>query len=328
VVEHDLSVLDYLSDTICMLYGFESAYGVVSMPFNVREGINIFLSGYLPTENLRFRDESIHFNMTDNIDKEDIRKHSVFKYPHMTKTLGDFILNINQGSFTDSEIIVLLGENGTGKTTLIKLLSGHLKPDGGVDMPELKVSMKPQMIKPSMECNVRQLLFNKLGTSWQHPQFQSDVVKPLRIESLLDHHLKTLSGGELQRVALTLCLGKPAHIYLIDEPSAYLDSEERIIVAKLIKRFIYHAKKTAFVVEHDFIMATYLADCVIVFSGTPSVYTTASQPESLLTGMNTFLNQLNITLRRDPDNYRPRINKLNSQMDQEQKLKGCYFHND
>lgn len=63
-----------------------------------------------------------------------------------------------------------------------------------------------------------------------------------------------MSGGELQRVALCLCLGKPAEVYLIDEPSAYLDSEQRITASKVIKRFILHAKKTAFVVEHDFIM--------------------------------------------------------------------------
>eukprot|EP00624_Nannochloropsis_granulata_P003667 evm.model.NODE_28528_length_50078_cov_28.909842.10 len=57
VVEHDLAVLDYLSDFICCLYGTPSAYGVVTMPFSVREGINIFLAGFVPTENLRFRDE-------------------------------------------------------------------------------------------------------------------------------------------------------------------------------------------------------------------------------------------------------------------------------
>src|SRR5271154_2413059 len=98
-----------------------------------------------------------------------------------------------------------------------------------------------------------------------------------------------LSGGELQRVALVLCLGKPADIYLIDEPSAYLDSEQRIVTAKVIKRFILHAKKTAFIVEHDFIMATYLADRVIVFSGTPSIDALASTPQTMVTGMNAFL---------------------------------------
>ena len=152
----------------------------------------------------------------------------------------------------------------------------------------------------------------------------------------MDNEVQTLSGGELQRVALVLCLGAPADIYLIDEPSAYLDSEQRIIAAKVIKRFILHAKKTAFVVEHDFIMATYLADRVIVFDGQPSVKARANKPQSLLTGMNSFLKSLDVTFRRDPTNFRPRyveylslandsINKLNSQKDEEQKLQGNYF---
>lgn len=82
---------------------------------------------------------------------------------------------------------------------------------------------------------------------------------------------------------------QPADIYLIDEPSAHLDSEQRFIASKVIKRFIYHAKKTAFVVEHDLSMATYLADRVIVFEGKPSVDCKANGPQSLLTGMNDFL---------------------------------------
>jgi len=150
-------------------------------------------------------------------------------------------------------------------------------------------------------------------------------MRPLMINELIDQEVQNLSGGELQRVALALCLGKPADVYLIDEPSAYLDSEQRLHAAKVIKRFILHAKKTGFIVEHDFIMATYLADRVIVFEGTPSINTKACSPQSLLTGMNKFLEQLQITFRRDPSNFRPRINKLNSVKDSEQKSSGNYF---
>merc|ERR1712046_462568 len=114
-------------------------------------------------------------------------------------------------------------------------------------------------------------------------------------------------------------------IYLIDEPSAYLDVEQRVVAARVIKRFILHAKKTAFVVEHDFIMATYLADRVIVYEGEPGIHCTASSPQSLLEGMNKFLAQLDITFRRDPTNFRPRINKMDSQKDREQKASGAYF---
>jgi len=192
----------------------------------------------------------------------------------------------------------------------------------------MNISYKPQKISPKSDASVRSLLFSKLGTAWQHPQFQTDVMKPMQLEGLMDQDVKHLSGGELQRLALVLALGKPADIYLIDEPSAYLDSEQRIIAAKVIKRFILHAKKTAFIVEHDFIMATYLADRVVVYTGEPSINCTATAPQPLLEGMNQFLQQLEITFRRDPANFRPRINKHNSVMDREQKEAGTYFHHD
>ena len=161
-----------------------------------------------------------------------------------------------------------------------------------------------------------------------HPQFCSDVMKPMSMDAIIDNGVQDLSGGELQRVAITLCLGTPADIYLIDEPSAYLDSEQRIAASKVIKRFIMHSKKTAFVVEHDFIMATYLADRVIVYDGVPGRETCAHTPQALIPGMNTFLKQLNITFRRDPTNFRPRINKMDSIKDREQKTAGNYFFTD
>ena len=84
--------------------------------------------------------------------------------------------------------------------------------------------------------DVRSLLSSKIRDMFVHPQFQTDVTKPLQLDRLLDQEVQNLSGGELQRVAIILCLGKPADIYLIDEPSAYLDSEQRIVAAKVIKR--------------------------------------------------------------------------------------------
>ncbi|KAI1883647.1 hypothetical protein AGOR_G00233720 [Albula goreensis] len=325
VVEHDLSVLDYLSDFICCLYGVPSAYGVVTMPFSVREGINIFLDGYVPTENLRFRETSLVFKVAETANEEEIKKMCRYQYPHMKKAMGDFELEIVEGEFTDSEIMVMLGENGTGKTTFIRMLAGRLKPDEGGEVPILNVSYKPQKISPKFKGSVRALLHEKIRDAYTHPQFITDVMKPMQIESIIDQDVQNLSGGELQRVALALCLGKPADVYLIDEPSAYLDSEQRLMAARVIKRFILHAKKTAFVVEHDFIMATYLADRVIVFDGIPSKSTAANTPQTLLAGMNKFLAQLEITFRRDPNNFRPRINKMNSIKDVEQKKSGNYF---
>lgn len=325
VVEHDLSVLDYLSDFICCLYGVPGAYGVVTMPFSVREGINIFLDGFVPTENLRFRDTSLVFKVAETANEEEIKRMCRYEYPKMRKRLGDFELSVDPGTFTDSEIIVMLGENGTGKTTFIRMMAGRLKPDEGGEVPSLNISYKPQKISPKSQGTVRQLLHEKIRDAYIHPQFVADVMKPLQIDNIMDQEVQNLSGGELQRVALVLCLGKPADVYLVDEPSAYLDSEQRLVAAKVIKRFILHAKKTGFVVEHDFIMATYLADRVIVFEGIPSVNTKANSPQTLLAGMNKFLELLNITFRRDPNNFRPRINKLNSVKDVEQKKGGNFF---
>lgn len=352
-VEHDLSVLDYLSDFICVLYGTPSAYGVVTMPFSVREGINIFLAGFVPTENLRFRQEELSFKVAQTADefkKNDEDAANTFTYPSMTKTMyskkkdQSFKLHVETGDFTNSEIICMLGENGTGKTTFIRMLAGLLKSDemekaekendeDKMDAAALRydtstISYKPQKIAPKFQGTVRELLHRRIREAIIHPQFATDVTKPLNLDNIIDQAVPHLSGGELQRVAIVLCLGKPADIYLIDEPSAYLDSEQRIIAAKVIKRFILHSKKTAFVVEHDFIMATYLADRVVVYDGKPGVECTAHSPESLLTGMNRFLKQLEITFRRDPTNYRPRINKFNSVKDVEQKSSGNFFFMD
>ncbi|CAG9531358.1 unnamed protein product [Cercopithifilaria johnstoni] len=326
VVEHDLAVLDYLSDYVCCLYGMPGVYGVVTLPSGVREGINIFLDGFIPTENMRFRDSELSFKVTDQAEKEMVKRTARYTYPSFVKHIGNFELKVEGGEFTDSEIIVMLGENGTGKTTMIRILAGNLQVDDDLtEIPRLNISYKPQKISPKSQCSVRHLLYEKIPDMINHAQFKTDVLSPLMIDDLLNLEVQHLSGGELQRVALALCLGKVADVYLIDEPSAYLDSEQRLHSAKVIKRFILHAKKTAFIVEHDFLMGTYLADRVIVFEGTPSKSATAQSPQSLLVGMNRFLRLLDITFRRDKDNYRPRINKKDSVKDIEQKKSGNYF---
>jgi ATP-binding cassette subfamily E protein 1 len=329
LVEHDLAVIDYLSDFVCCLWGAPGAYGVVTMPFSVREGINIFLDGFIPTENMRFREVSLTFR-TSTEDKELVdqagERTNYVEYPQLEKKLGDFMLRVEPGNFAAPEILVMLGQNGCGKTTFIRMLAGLLKPDTAADeMPTCNVSYKPQTISAKFEGTVRELLGSKIRDALSHPQFNTDVVKPMQMETLFDYNVQTLSGGEMQRVAIVLALGKPADIYLLDEPSAHLDVEQRIVAARVIKRYIMHAKKTAFVVEHDFIMATYLADRVIVYTGEPGIDCTATTPQPLVSGMNQFLAMLEITFRRDPTNHRPRINKDASQKDQEQKKSGNHF---
>lgn len=324
VVEHDLSVLDYLSDYICVLYGTPGIYGVVTAPYTVREGINIYLDGYIPTENLRFRENSLNFKFLETT-TDKINRTSQYNYSSSVHNIGKFKLNIKEGMFNDSEITVILGENGTGKTTFMNLLAGLYPENNDINISRLSISYKPQKIIPTFDGTVINLLQSKIPHIYSEPNFYNDIIKQMAIEELFDQNIKTLSGGELQRVAICLCLGKSANVYLIDEPSAYLDSEQRVTVGKIIKRYIRNCKKTAFIIEHDFIMATYLADKVIVFEGIPSIETTANTPQDLLTGMNLFLNNLNISIRRDPTNYRPRINQLNSQKDIEQKDSNNYF---
>jgi ATP-binding cassette subfamily E protein 1 len=171
VVEHDLATLDYLSDFICVLYGVPGTYGVVTMPYSVREGINIFLDGMIPTENLRFRDESLTFRIAETVDDTVVTKSQSIIYPAMTKTLGNFKLHVEPGNFSNSEIIVLLGENGMGKTTLVQLLGGKLVPDEAEKAVSLRVSMKPQTISPKFPGSVRMLLIKRIKAAFMRMSF-------------------------------------------------------------------------------------------------------------------------------------------------------------
>jgi len=334
VVEHDLSVLEFMCDHAHIFYGEPSAYGVCTTPTGIREGVNIFLRGFVPTENLRFREEELVFQISDDAvsvteDSKNSSKAVQYNYPYLTKQLGDFKLEVYPGTFKDSEIVVLLGENGTGKTTFIRLLAGLISPDNEakLDFDKMKISYKPQIIKlkPTSSITVRQLLNKKTNGMWTNPQFMSDVIKPLNIINFIDQLLNELSGGELQRVTLAVCLGQNADLYLIDEPSSSLDSEQRLITAKVIKRYIMHIKKPAFVVEHDLIMATYMANRVIAYQGKPGIIATATSPSNVAGGLSKFLQQMEISMRTEPRSKRPKINKPNSRKDKIQKKRGDYF---
>jgi len=319
VVEHDLALLDYLSDSLCLFYGERGAFGVATASMGPREGVNTFLDGYLASENVRFRKEALNFKPNvDDIMMEESGDVAAISYPALSKTVGSFSLSVEPGTFEPTEITVLLGQNGTGKTMFVKMLASEV-------LPGLCLSVKPQYLAPRFKGCVKALLERRIRCAYGSARFREDVLVPLGIEPLLDMPVPQLSGGELQRVALTVTLGTPADLYLIDEPSAYLDSEQRVLAARVMKRFVQLTRRSLLVVEHDFMMATYLADKAIVYTGEPAVRATATSPQAMASGMNEFLRSLDVTLRRDPETHRPRINKPGSVIDREQRASGDFY---
>ncbi len=326
VAEHDLAVLDYISDHICLLYGKSGVYGIVSKPHGVRVGINIYINGYIPDENVRFRPYPIKFRLSP-APREWRSEDLVLKWPDFTKALGDFTLEAGSGEIHRGEVIGIVGSNGTGKTTFVKVIAGVTEPtEGHIPKSEIKVSYKPQYITPTTSKTLKEILESInpgiLGDQW----FREEIYGPLTIEPLLDRQTDQLSGGELQRSAVAVCLSRSAKIYLLDEPTAHLDVEHRLAVARAIRRVVEKSGAAAFVVEHDIVSNDLLADSVMVFSGSPGKAGIANPPEGLRRGMNRFLRELGITFRRDPETGRPRVNKRDSWLDRYQKEIGEYYY--
>jgi ATP-binding cassette subfamily E protein 1 len=332
VVEHDLSILDYVSDLVCMFYGEPGVYGIVSHPHTTRVGVNIFLDGYIPDENMRFRDTSISFKGMTGEDQEFAGAETLVEYGDIVKRFENFELKVRGGKISKGQLVGILGPNGIGKTTFVKMLAGELEPDEG-EIPtttrsgfELKVSYKPQYISQDYPSTVRLYLREAGGSTADTPDFKTSVVNKLGLDHLLDHAVADLSGGELQRAAIAACLAKDADIYLLDEPSAFLDIEQRLATSAAIRRTIQAKLSTAFVVEHSILMADYMSDSMVVFDGTPGKRGIASSVLTLKTGMNMFLKRMEVTFRRDPQTGRPRVNKRDSRLDQEQKAAGNYYY--
>jgi ATP-binding cassette subfamily E protein 1 len=323
VVEHDLVTLDYLADYIHGMYGKSGAYGIVSHPRTVRQGINAYLSGFYKEENIRFRKEAIKFEVRPP--SLAWKGEELVSFSDVKKTYDGFDLEVSGGAVRKGEIIGVLGPNATGKTTLVKILAGVEKPDSGNVELEVGVSYKPQYIKPEGDTTVRTALAS-IGPGFASEEFLNEVVRPLGIEPLLDFMLGDLSGGELQRAAIATALLKDADIYLFDEPSAYLDVEQRMAVAKLLRRFMENKRKTAMIVDHDILFMDYISDRLMVFFGEPGYHGFSESPTDLRSGMNKFLKDVVITFRRDPETGRPRTNKTGSQKDKVQKKRGEYYY--
>jgi len=327
VAEHDLAVLDYLSDQICIFYGTPGVYGIVSHVHGVREGINIYLQGYIADENIRFRREPIIFHVKPpTISWESGEK--LLEWNQMKKSYDGFTLEVEQGEVWRGEVIGILGANGIGKTTFVKLLAGIEEPDEGeaVKEEEITVSYKPQYISAEYEGTVEELLRGIAKKEFTSSWYKTEIIQPLTLKPLMERNLSELSGGELQRVAIAACLSREAQLYLLDEPSAYLDIEERLAMARTIRRIVENRNAAAFVVEHDIVAQDFIADRLMVFTGKPGIRGLARKPTNLRDGMNMFLKEMQVTFRRDPTTKRPRVNKEGSKLDRHQKAIGEYYY--
>jgi ATP-binding cassette subfamily E protein 1 len=324
--EHDLAVLDYMSDEIFLLYGEPDVYGIVSNVHSVREGINIYINGYIPDENIRFRTSPIVFHEKPPQEKQAVY-YNILEWSKLIKDYGGFKLEVEAGGIGVGEVVGILGMNGIGKTTFIRMLAGVEEPtEGQVNNPAIKVSYKPQYITADISGTTEQVLRKAAGEKYVENWYKAEVIEPLHVKRMLDKDVSILSGGELQRVAIAECLSRDADIYLLDEPSAYLDVEERLAVAKAIRRITKMRGVTAFVVEHDIVTQDFIADKIMVFDGVAGKYGHAGNPQSLEAGMNTFIEQMDVTFRRDGDTKRPRVNKMGSKLDREQKSSGRYYY--
>lgn len=315
MAEHDLTILDYVSNYVHIIYGDENVYGVVSGVKNVRAGINEYIAGYLKDENMRFRGYEIKFSRHS---ESEVKTPAFLKYGTFRKEFTGFTFSSKKGEIRKGEILGLVGKNALGKSLFVKMMAGVEEPDEGEKL-SLRVSYKPQYIKAE-KVLVSEVLGKAKGLVFD------ECKRKLRLGPLMDKMLTELSGGELQRVSVTLALCQDADIYLFDEPSAFLDIEQRFEFAALLRKVISESEKSAFVVDHDIVFVDAIANRLVVFEGESSVHGSASAPLKKRDGMNGFLKVAGITMRRDKDSGRPRINKPGSQLDTEQRDAGEYFY--
>jgi ATP-binding cassette subfamily E protein 1 len=325
VVEHDLAVLDLLADSIHLAYGEPGAFGVITPPTSTRQGINQYLEGYLEAQNVRIRPEAIEFEQ--HAPRQVAAGDTLVEYPDLEKSYGDgeFSLSVEAGAIRRNEVLGVVGPNGIGKSTFAKLLTGDLEPTEGSVPGRLRISYKPQYVEIDRPMRVDAFLSSitdRVGSSY----WNTEIAQPLQLERIMEQNLTDLSGGERQRVAIAACLSDDADLYLLDEPSAHLDVEQRVLATRAIRRYAENNDATAMVIDHDIYMIDLLSDRLLVFDGEPAEHGRAGRPTGMREGMNEFLANLEVTFRRDGRTGRPRINKPGSQLDRQQKRDGEYYY--
>lgn len=326
VVEHDLTLLDFLSDYIEVLYGEPTAYGIVSTILSTKIGINVFLDGYLPNENVRFRDKK--FSMDVSSTSTDIFQEGsdIITYPKLEKKYPSFSVTIEPGRVRKGEVLGIMGANALGKTTLMKMIAGVEKPDSGSIDKKIKIAYKPQYLQNDLDVEVISVLDKANGNPVEGSMEEEQILDPLKIKKLYNKSIKKLSGGELQKVAVASCLLQKVDLYALDEPSAFLDVEDRIAVAKFLQKFVRSFGKSAIVVDHDIQLMDLVSDSMIIFEGESGSVGRATSPMPKADAMNRFLKSLDMSFRRDERSLRPRVNKLESRLDKNQKATGNFYY--
>ncbi|HEY7368134.1 MAG TPA: ribosome biogenesis/translation initiation ATPase RLI [Nitrosopumilaceae archaeon] len=326
VVEHDLTLLDYLSDYIDVLYGEPAAYGIVSGVLSTKVGINVFLDGYLPNENVRFRDKKFTFDASSSTTDEFQAGDEIISYPLLEKKFPAFSVTIEPGQVRKGEVLGIMGANALGKTTFMKMIAGVEKPDSGEINKKVKIAYKPQYLTNDIDVEVVALLEKANGSQIEGSIEEEQIIEPLKIKKLYNKSVKNLSGGELQKVAVAACLLQKADVYALDEPSAFLDVEDRIAIAKFIQKFVRSYAKSAIIIDHDLQLMDLISDSMVIFEGTSGIQGHATSPLPKTKAMNKFLRSLEITFRRDEKSLRPRVNKTDSRLDKSQKESGNFYY--
>ena len=326
VVEHDLTLLDFLSDFIEVLYGEPAAYGIVSNVLSTKVGINVFLDGYLPTENVRFRDKKFSFDVSSSSTDEFQIGSEIITYPKLEKKFPSFSVTVEPGKVHKGEVLGIMGANALGKTTMMKMIAGVDKPDTGDVDKKVKIAYKPQYLQNDIDIEVVALLDKANESPIEGSQEEEQIVDPLKIKKLYNKSVKNLSGGELQKVAVATCLLQKVDLYALDEPSAFLDVEDRIAVAKFLQKFVRSFGKSAIVIDHDIQLMDLVSDSMVIFEGESGRKGHATSPMPKADAMNRFLKSLDMTFRRDEKSLRPRVNKLESRLDKDQKVSGKFYY--